>query len=66
MRTYTISTSFRLCAVCDAKRKRQKGITAEMAIYHLSMKIISRKTATVPLLLLPTVPALSYPMTVPD
>ncbi|EHW81172.1 mobA domain protein [Escherichia coli DEC10B] len=37
-----------------------------MAIYHLSMKIISRKTATVLLLLLPTVPALSYPMTVPD
>jgi hypothetical protein len=43
VRTYTIFTSFQLCAVCDAKRKRQKGITAEMAIYHLSMKIISRK-----------------------
>ncbi len=43
MRTYTISTPFRLCAPCGAERKPQKGITAEMAIYHLSMKIISRK-----------------------
>ena len=42
MRTYTISTPFRLCAPCGAERKPQKGITAEMAIYHLSMKIISR------------------------
>ena len=42
MRTYTISPSVRLCAPCGAERKLQKGITAEMAIYHLSMKIISR------------------------
>ena len=44
MRTYTISTPFRLCAPCGAERKPQKGITAEMAIYHLSMKIISRNS----------------------
>ena len=44
MRTYTISTPFRLCAPCGAERKLQKGITAEMAIYHLSMKIISRSS----------------------
>ena len=44
MRTYTISTPFRLCAPCGAERKLQKGITAEMAIYHLSMKIISRNS----------------------
>ena len=44
MRTYTISTPFRLCAPCGAERKPQKGITAEMAIYHLSMKIISRSS----------------------
>ena len=44
VRTYTISTSFRLCAPCGAERKLQKGITAEMAIYHLSMKIISRNS----------------------
>lgn len=42
VRTYTISPSVRLCAPCGAERKLQKGITAEMAIYHLSMKIISR------------------------
>ncbi|MCI4495144.1 hypothetical protein MRT09_25455, partial [Escherichia coli] len=41
---YTISTPFRLCAPCGAERKPQKGITAEMAIYHLSMKIISRNS----------------------
>ncbi|MDK6503559.1 MobQ family relaxase, partial [Lactobacillus crispatus] len=40
----TISTPFRLCAPCGAERKLQKGITAEMAIYHLSMKIISRSS----------------------
>ena len=44
VRTYTISTPFRLCAPCGAERKPQKGITAEMAIYHLSMKIISRNS----------------------
>lgn len=44
VRTYTISTLFRLCAPCGAERKLQKGITAEMAIYHLSMKIISRSS----------------------
>jgi hypothetical protein len=33
-----------LCAPCGAERKPQKGITAEMAIYHLSMKIISRSS----------------------
>jgi hypothetical protein len=44
VRTYTISTPFRLCAPCGAERKLQKGITAEMAIYHLSMKIISRSS----------------------
>jgi hypothetical protein len=33
-----------LCAPCGAERKLQKGITAEMAIYHLSMKIISRSS----------------------
>ncbi|MDK6614082.1 MobA/MobL family protein, partial [Escherichia coli] len=44
VRTYTISTPCRLCAPCGAERKLQKGITAEMAIYHLSMKIISRSS----------------------
>ena len=44
VRTYTIFTPFRLCAPCGAERTRQKGITAEMAIYHLSMKIISRNS----------------------
>jgi hypothetical protein len=44
VRTYTISTPFRLCAPCGAERKLQKGIMAEMAIYHLSMKIISRSS----------------------
>ncbi|MCI4495080.1 hypothetical protein, partial [Escherichia coli] len=44
MRTYTISTPFRLCAPCGAERKPQNGITAEMAIYPLSMKIISRNS----------------------
>ncbi|WP_228302745.1 MULTISPECIES: MobA/MobL family protein, partial [Gammaproteobacteria] len=33
-----------MCAPCGAERKPQKGITAEMAIYHLSMKIISRNS----------------------
>ncbi len=30
------------------KEKLQKGITAEMAIYHLSMKIIPEAAATAP------------------
>ncbi len=33
------------CAPCGAERKLQKSIeAAEMAIYHLSMKIISRSS----------------------
>ncbi len=56
VRTYTISTPFRLCAPCGSERKLQKGITAEMAIYHLSMKIISRSSGYSAVLPLPIVP----------
>lgn len=40
---YNLHSVSIVCA-CGAERKPQKGITAEMAIYHLSMKIISRNS----------------------
>ena len=54
VRTYTISTPFD-CVRLRAE-ETTKGITAEMAIYHLSMKSSPETAATAPLLLLPIVP----------
>ncbi len=63
MRTYTISTPFRLNILrpARAERKLQKGITAAMAFYHLSMKLSgAAPAATAPQLPPPIVPV--HPM----